>query len=428
MSPVPAPPPLRAVKASLAQQWPRVHRLMQSLSPAGCDCAPLAAVRDALVADTTVAGTDRERLALSALLSQCTEAAAGCQRQRRCRPAKPATSRAAARYAAEPPYADSRQTTNTCTHMHALSHAPSIQTHNPCTILQQNPATSRVAARYAAEPPYADSRQTTDTYTHTPREASCHDACLEDSRVCQEPDNAKTQAGHSVMKSLPMPGAILPPTGPDAMVSCRQLRRFVQRPPSTAPAGWKRRFRTAGVMPLPLQRSTAGVERCPQVSEGPPYAISRDAECMQALVDEYIVTRCRRMSDCLRRHGSPDREGWLTTEEFAAALRKVERYGTSAREVEALVDVLDPKNTGFVGIQDFLTRFAIEFLKGKSSRLTIGTDGNDGRVNLMQWPESLRTTYSKDRLLEALRRRRRFGRPPRGKVPETKTVVRTTRR
>ena len=109
------------------------------------------------------------------------------------------------------------------------------------------------------------------------------------------------------------------------------------------------------------------------------------------------------MRTCLQRHGSPDRPGILTREEFKKAMLDVEKYGANERELEALVGVVDRRNTGYISINDFLERFGLEYLKGRSMRLSVGRDNNDGSCHTLQWPSSTGAEFKKSELMERLR-------------------------
>lgn len=74
-----------------------------------------------------------------------------------------------------------------------------------------------------------------------------------------------------------------------------------------------------------------------------------------------------------------------------AIVSAVDRFGVSDREAADLFSVLDPKRTGFVNVEDFCDRFAVEFLKPKSMRPTLGVTGSDGKATAFEWscPEAV---------------------------------------
>lgn len=68
-----------------------------------------------------------------------------------------------------------------------------------------------------------------------------------------------------------------------------------------------------------------------------------------------------------------------------AIVAAVDRFGVSDREAADLFTVLDPKRTGFVSVEEFCNRFAVEFLKPKSMRPTLGVTGSDGKATAFEW-------------------------------------------
>ena len=219
----------------------------------------------------------------------------------------------------------------------------------------------------------------------------------------------------------------------EALVDFKKLWETVQRRPPKK--GWQNRFRAAGVMPVALQRHTTGVEyaleHTPRHSslpcvphttmrhgtphphsvstrtrfEGPPYAVCGDSDHMKTIIKEYFRDRCERMQEVLLQHCAPGRPGYLTPAEFKKAMLVMERYGANDKEVEALVNVMERRTTGLISVDDFLDRFSLEYLKGRSMRLSVGRCNNDGNSNTLQWPASLQPEFKKKELMEALRTR-----------------------
>ena len=126
---------------------------------------------------------------------------------------------------------------------------------------------------------------------------------------------------------------------------------------------------------------------------------------MKLIVKEYFIDRCARMRDILQRYGSKERPGLLTPAEFKRAMFAMEHHSTNDRELNSLIDVLDKHNTGMISITEFLDRFSMEYLKGRSMRLSVGPSNNDGRSNTLQWPASMQPEFQKKALMETLRTR-----------------------
>eukprot|EP01063_Lacrimia_lanifica_P012446 TRINITY_DN19088_c0_g1_i2.p1 TRINITY_DN19088_c0_g1~~TRINITY_DN19088_c0_g1_i2.p1 ORF type:complete len:500 (+),score=153.91 TRINITY_DN19088_c0_g1_i2:43-1542(+) len=190
----------------------------------------------------------------------------------------------------------------------------------------------------------------------------------------------------------------------EGSVDFEQLWEAVQRPKKGL--DWKKRFRAQGIMPQKLQKQTTGVDSSTRaVYDGPPYAVCRDGDHMKTLVKEYFLGRCNRMREQLMVYGAHARPGYLTTQEFKKAMFAMEKSCANERELDALVEVMDRKKTGFVCIDDFLDRFALEYLKGRSQRVSMGKDSLDGDTHTLQWPSSMLPAYRKRDVMEDLRRK-----------------------
>lgn len=83
-------------------------------------------------------------------------------------------------------------------------------------------------------------------------------------------------------------------------------------------------------------------------------------------------------------------------------MRGVERH-CNTDELDALLGVVDPRGRGVVHIDDFLDRYALEYLKSKSARCSLGTNGHDGVTHTLQWPQSIGPEYRRCEELERLR-------------------------
>eukprot|EP01062_Namystynia_karyoxenos_P023063 TRINITY_DN18878_c0_g1_i1.p1 TRINITY_DN18878_c0_g1~~TRINITY_DN18878_c0_g1_i1.p1 ORF type:complete len:515 (+),score=119.20 TRINITY_DN18878_c0_g1_i1:150-1547(+) len=172
---------------------------------------------------------------------------------------------------------------------------------------------------------------------------------------------------------------------------------------------WRRRFRVRGVIDQALQRvCLGGAARQKVHGEGPPYAIDGDCDSMAAIVNEYYRRRCADMRRVLeqQQNGSTP-PGVITAAQFRRALKIVEPHGEpNAAELDALLGVVDPRGRGTVNIDDFLDKFALEYLKSKSTRVSLGTNGHDGKSHILQWPQGDAGPRRRE-LVASLRRRPR---------------------
>eukprot|EP01062_Namystynia_karyoxenos_P003894 TRINITY_DN11373_c0_g1_i1.p1 TRINITY_DN11373_c0_g1~~TRINITY_DN11373_c0_g1_i1.p1 ORF type:complete len:402 (+),score=116.70 TRINITY_DN11373_c0_g1_i1:120-1325(+) len=190
--------------------------------------------------------------------------------------------------------------------------------------------------------------------------------------------------------------------GADGCLSLEELLRSLRRPVAVEAS----RFQAPGIMDPMIQRRTTGSVKTPlgYDYDGPPFAVTSDAEQVTAIIEQAQTMRRARMEQVLQRC-SRDGE-WLTHKEFIEAMGELDKFQVPKYELAALIGILDPgRKKGRISIRNFIDQFSSEYLKGKSCRATIG--GNvDGRSNTLQWPSSLNDHYDRRQLMEGLRNRR----------------------
>ncbi len=154
---------------------------------------------------------------------------------------------------------------------------------------------------------------------------------------------------------------------------------------------WVQRFQADGVLEPSMQKGTVGVcsnaNRYQKLYRGPPFAISGDPEVVNKLQRAYLLRRCKLFQQVLKRLADPSDPAIITLPRFRQALEEIERYGCSDVDFDNLIAVMDPKRTGKINIQDFLSRFAFELLKTKSMRNGVGVSNSDGIRTVFEWPE-----------------------------------------
>ena len=155
-------------------------------------------------------------------------------------------------------------------------------------------------------------------------------------------------------------------------------------------AKWKVRFQADGILDNAMQRATVGVTRNTneyrKQYDGVPYAVTGDPECVNKLQKSYLMRRCKQFQRHLLSFQTSPNSGRISIPDFHKAINGIERYGCSDVDFAHLRKVLDPKNTGTVSIQEFIDRFAFDFLKSKSMRNALGADNNDGKRTVFEWP------------------------------------------
>ncbi|KAJ9450595.1 hypothetical protein DIPPA_09369 [Diplonema papillatum] len=191
----------------------------------------------------------------------------------------------------------------------------------------------------------------------------------------------------------------------DGMVNTQQLMASCAQRPSALNSSFMR-YRAAGIMDTKIQKVTTGSVKTPlgYNYEGPPFAVTSDADQMTAIIQSFHSSRRAQLEDRLKKFS---KDGvWLTHKEFIVAMPHMDKYQVPEYEIVALIQVLDPdRKRGRINIQQFLNLFGTEYMKNKSSRSTIG--GNiDGTSNTLQWPASLDDDYDRQRVMHELRQRR----------------------
>ena len=161
------------------------------------------------------------------------------------------------------------------------------------------------------------------------------------------------------------------------------------------------RYCAAGIMDVTIQRATTGAVATPlgYRYQGPPFAVSNDAEQMTSIFRNFHSGRRGKLGAHLKTHSANGE--WLTHAEFTAAMPGLDRYQVPDHEVTLLIESLDPgRKRGRVYIEEFLDMFASEYMKNKSCRSTV-----NGKTAL-QWPASLTDSYSRKQRIEELRNKR----------------------
>eukprot|EP01064_Diplonema_japonicum_P026463 TRINITY_DN37889_c0_g1_i1.p1 TRINITY_DN37889_c0_g1~~TRINITY_DN37889_c0_g1_i1.p1 ORF type:complete len:341 (+),score=67.70 TRINITY_DN37889_c0_g1_i1:164-1186(+) len=166
------------------------------------------------------------------------------------------------------------------------------------------------------------------------------------------------------------------------------------------------RYKAAGIMDPTIQKATTGSVVTPlgYSYEGPPFAVTSDADHMTAIIQDFHSQRKAQLEEKLKKFSKDGM--WLTHKEFLSAVPYMDKYQVPEYEVLALIQALDPgRKKGRINIKQFLLQFGPEYLKNKSSRATIG--GNiDGNTNTLQWPASLDDSYDRKRVMQELRTKR----------------------
>eukprot|EP01065_Artemidia_motanka_P009814 TRINITY_DN15071_c0_g1_i5.p1 TRINITY_DN15071_c0_g1~~TRINITY_DN15071_c0_g1_i5.p1 ORF type:complete len:389 (+),score=112.05 TRINITY_DN15071_c0_g1_i5:95-1261(+) len=205
----------------------------------------------------------------------------------------------------------------------------------------------------------------------------------------------------SPQRDGPVVRRLLDAAAEDGSVSLDELLRSLRKPVEVSTA----RFRAPGIMDPAIQKRTTGSVKTPlgYDYDGPPFAVTSDAEQVTAIIEQAQVQKRKRMEATLRKFSADDE--WLTHSQFIEAMGELDKFQVPKYELVALIQILDPGKKGRVSIRHFIELFSSEYLKGKACRATIG--GNvDGRSNTLQWPSSLNDSYDRRRLMEGLRNRR----------------------
>eukprot|EP01062_Namystynia_karyoxenos_P032878 TRINITY_DN24214_c0_g1_i1.p1 TRINITY_DN24214_c0_g1~~TRINITY_DN24214_c0_g1_i1.p1 ORF type:complete len:400 (+),score=106.74 TRINITY_DN24214_c0_g1_i1:62-1201(+) len=134
----------------------------------------------------------------------------------------------------------------------------------------------------------------------------------------------------------------------------------------------------------------------------PPYAVLGDAERMAAMETGYISSRTARLKSFFA-GADRDGNGRLSHQEFRAGLRRLCPQA-SRLQVEELVRALDEHGRGYIELNDFLTRFSLDFLNKPSQQ------GSPGSTNILYWPASVKRDRTQP---EPLSRRLRHAVAPR---------------
>lgn len=116
----------------------------------------------------------------------------------------------------------------------------------------------------------------------------------------------------------------------------------------------------------------------------PPFAVKGDQAAKGVGVQGDLETRKKNFQAAV--HRAANGSATLSRRQFNSAINAIDRYGVSDREATDLYSVLDPKKSGHVNVSDFCERFTFEFLKPKSMRETLGSQGVDGKHDAFQWP------------------------------------------
>jgi Ca2+-binding EF-hand superfamily protein len=128
----------------------------------------------------------------------------------------------------------------------------------------------------------------------------------------------------------------------------------------------------------------------------PPYALYNEAEKYELYFVRKHQERLHKLRTIFCHLGLDPNATQVPLDIFRKGVQKFDRYIVD-REIEEIIDVLGARKNGWVDLDDFMDKFALDVLKPKTFR------GSYETLHVLEWPQTLEETVSRADRIKSMR-------------------------
>jgi Ca2+-binding EF-hand superfamily protein len=133
-----------------------------------------------------------------------------------------------------------------------------------------------------------------------------------------------------------------------------------------------------------------------RTSTDPPFALYNEAEKYDMYFIRKHQEKLQKLRNIFTYLGHDPSSDKVSLEIFKKGIQRFDRYVVD-REVEEIIDMLGTRKSGYIDLNEFMNKYAIDILKTKAFR------GSFETLYPLQWPGTLEKTTSRAEMIEKLR-------------------------